>query len=395
MEEREWLARFEQGDRDAFERLCERARRALRSYLQKKSAFALGLLSAEDREDLIQTVLLKIWGRPFSNRGVAAWYQYLQKTADFTYVDMVRARRKETPVEEPEERRETDEALQAAEELIESLHQAMLQGSLQEQADLELLGLDSSLTPAQRTRLLLLAQYVYLDGLTWEEIETLLPPAAPGETTLTRETADEWLPHAGTLRSLAYHELYYSNDALTCHLLGWEEGRRSGALDACERMACAALTGDPPTDPPPAGWTWQEVALLFWRYRHALHLEQITQRQDCPFSPEEIQTILVRTASLLPFKKRMQKLLTCLRRANVRSAPEILGMPGLWQRLAFQYRYADDLPLRDIQERTAPAAETVNYEVKLTNLNVWLSGGRLLRRVARRGLVGEEVFSHE
>jgi hypothetical protein len=79
----------------------------------------------------------------------------------------------------------------------------------------------------------------------------------------------------------------------------------------------------------------------------------------------------------------MNMLLEKLDRAPQLNAKSVLGTSGLWQRLAFQYRYQDELTHRDIQDRTDPPASLVAYSITLGMLNVWLSNGRLLTQLAR------------
>lgn len=72
---------------------------------------------------------------------------------------------------------------------------------------------------------------------------------------------------------------------------------------------------------------------------------------------------------------------------------------GLWQRLAFQYWYRDSLPHKDIHDRIQPAyrhvAEPAHPEITLGRLNVWLSNGRLLERLARAVRSREGGEGHE
>jgi hypothetical protein len=169
---------------------------------------------------------------------------------------------------------------------------------------------------------------------------------------VSRAELDRWLSDPALLRYLCYTELYIPAEQL------------AGLLRA------------------EASWVPAEAEVIGWIAR-GLTFERIADRRDCPLPPEELSDLRVRLRAALPFRRRMRELLRAVReRAGIDAAPH-LARTGLWQRLAFQYRYWDDLPHRDIQERVAPPAEEVNVEVNAGMLNVWLSGGRLLGRLAR------------
>lgn len=131
--------------------------------------------------------------------------------------------------------------------------------------------------------------------------------------------------------------------------------------------------------------------MILWRYRHGLLHEQILQRDDCAFSPQLLTELIDRTLACFPFSQEMLSLLAAL---GTRGRQALMER-GLWQRLAFQYKYRDSLPHQDIQDRTQPAyrqvAEADHPEITLGMLNVWLSNGRLLERLGRfvRGQEGE------
>ena len=359
--------------RESFGSLCESGRRFLRAYLRHKC----------DRDDLIedaiQDAFVKIWRlrASFTNHGIPAWYAYLKRVGDTCYTDIMRG---EPPsgVDQPDpadkapprERMELDK-------IMETLLAAIQAGQLAHLADVLWLDLDPVLPEDTHVRQLLAAQLIYLDGAPWQEVLDMLGASPPGEDPLTRETLDAWLAHPGVLRYLAYNELYYANDRLAGYLFG-QEGTPSETLDMLMRQAF----GPYPAGEAPGGWNWSEVAVILWRYRNALLIEQIAQRSDCPLTRQHITDLLVRTGARLPFSKKMADLLARLGRAPGVPARAALGAPGLWRRLAFQYWYADDLPHRDIQERTQPAAEQVSNNVTLAQLNGWLSQGRLVGQLA-------------
>ncbi len=112
-------------------------------------------------------------------------------------------------------------------------------------------------------------------------------------------------------------------------------------------------------------------------------IEHILGRTDCPYAREELSALGERLTVYLPFNNQMTTLLAGLDRAPHLNAREVLRKTGLWQRLTFQYRYQDELPHRDVQERTHPAASHVGYEVTLDTLRGWLSEPRLVKRLER------------
>ncbi|HZT41687.1 MAG TPA: sigma factor [Chthonomonadaceae bacterium] len=385
MDEAKALEAFPGPDEDlarkAYGSLCESGRRFLRAYLRDK------LRHRCDHDDLIedavQDAFIKIWRlrESFTNQGVAAWYAYLKRVADTCCTDILRGKRPDIPLPTYRDEEAPRHELVVVDKIMEQILAAIQAGRLTHLADTLWLELDPALSEDTHVRQLLAAQLTYLDGAPWQEVLDMLGASLPGEDPLTRETLDAWLAHPGVLRYVAYNELYYANDRLAGALLGLGNGVASEALDALMRQALDST----PADEAPGGWNWPEVAVILWRYRNALLLEQIVQRSDCPLTRPQIKALLVRTGAHLPFNKKMADLLAGLGRAPGIPARAVLGTPGLWKRLAFQYCYTDDLPHRDIQERTQPAAERVGYTITLAALNGWLSQGRLIRQLAHYG----------
>ncbi|MDW8366093.1 MAG: sigma factor [Abditibacteriales bacterium] len=373
---------FTSAEEDAAWRAWERLRTLSQRYLWK-CLREWGCYNPDDQQDVIHNAFLRIWNARtrFQNKGVAAWRAYVKMTAHRCFVDQWREKQR-VPLVEGEEGEDWDWSQVRDEEMpdVVSLINSLLGNELFHCANVLWLGLDPTLPAEVHHRQLLAAQLYYLDGDSWEQVCDTLP-------SLTRETLDAWLSHAGVIRYLAYQEIYYSNESLARHLLG----APAADLDELMRQATYAAS----EAQPPPGWTWDAVKVILWRYRNGLTVDQILQRLDCPYSREDLQALLDRLTALLPFSSQMVRVLSALDRAPGLDARSVLGGRGLWQRLVFQYRYGDDLPHRDIQERTQPAAEHVGYEVRLDVLNVWLSGGRLLRQLAEfyrqvRGEIDDE-----
>lgn len=364
--------------RQAFDYLFERGRRFLFAYFRNTYP---ELRARNDHiEDIIQEIFVRIWGvrSKFQNRGVAAWYTYLKRIAENCRVDM-------RPIEvtlpedgDPEPRQRIEGG--TLDELLRRLLVALKAGKLHHLANVIWLGLDPALPARTHERQLLGAQYYYLDGLPWHEIQDMLPPVDPEEPPLTRERLDTWLAHPGVLRYLAYTELYYSNDRLAGCLLGLGDSDNASTLDMLLRQA----TTLPEEQPGPGGWTWPEIAILLLRYRYALLNEQILLRVDGGCTQQQLRALFVRSAARLPFNDIMATLLARLSRAPAVPGKAILGTSDLWKRLAFQYCYHEELPHRDIQERLQPAAQQVGFTVTLPMLNGWLSQCRLLERLKQR-----------
>jgi len=367
MDESAALEIFAGADEDAAWQAWERLRALSRRYLEK-CLRDWGCHSPDDQQDVIHNAFLKVWNARarFQNRGVAAWRAYVKMIAHRCFIDQLRERQR-LPMVEGEEEEDWSQVSDEEMPTVVSLINRLLGNELFHFASVLWLGLDPALPEEVHHRQLLAAQLYYLDGDSWEQVCDTLP-------SLTRETLDEWLSHPGVIRYLTYQELYYSNESLARHLLN----APAADLDELMRQATRAAS----EVAPPPGWTWEEVKVILWRYRNGLLMEQILQRLDCPYPREDLRALLDRLTGLLPFSSQMAKVLSALDRAPGLDAPAVLGGRSLWQRLAFQYRYWDDLAHRDIQERTQPSAGQVGYEVKLDVLNVWLSNGRLLRQLA-------------
>lgn len=347
MTEQEALERFASGDeasaQDAFGFLWEKGRRFLHAYLGPT------LRSEQDREDVIQEVAGKIWGfrSRFHNQGPGAWCVFLKRIAERCRADQHRATGNEIPIAEMDE--EAD-GCDTASELISSLSVALEAGLLYETVNVVLLGLDPSFSPAAHRRRLLCAQLFYIDGVDQETIRRLVSATEPQ---LSRSELDTWLSDSGVLRHLAYQQVYLSNEELA---------------------GCLTRSGN---------WTEPEAQVLAWRYRYGMLADQVQQREDCPLEEKELCELLVRLECLFPFADRMTELLSRVRDRWSPKAQTAFETPELWQRLAFQYRYHDELAHKDISSRIVPAAEVVGFKLTLGMLNVWLSNGRLLARVAK------------
>lgn len=358
----------------------ERAREAWEHLWKVSRPYLLRYLSAwlhnmDDREDIAQDCFLRIWAfrDRFHSQGEQAWFAFIRRTAYRCMIDMRRRLVQETlsldDIEEPEA---TDIA-----DTADSLAAAMLAKELYLAADILWLGLDTHVPPRMHQVHLLAAQLYYLHGKPWQEVVRLLLPAG---VRLDRNTLDAWLTHPGVLRHLFYNALYYSNDRLTGYLLQIPEPVNEKQID--EVLRCLS-NREASTPPPPGVDTWEEAWLILWRYRYGLHPDKIRQRVDCPFTVEEMQVLLARLQQRMPFRQQMAQLLERFDQISGVNLTEVVFEPRLWQRLALQYCYHDGLAHVDIYERMFPAAECAGYHLTMGMLNVWLSNGRLVQRLAR------------
>jgi DNA-directed RNA polymerase specialized sigma24 family protein len=340
-------------------------------------------MNANDLEDIISETFTRIWiaRDRYRYEGVPAWHKYLTTTAKYIFIDKVRARKSNISLDMNHiPPKDLDILIAFLEALFhKDMDDWVGQGEgkwMYHQANLLWLGLDAALPPHTHTRQLVAAQLYYLEGVPEAELAEFLPPSQPDEPPLTKQTLAKWLRDPGVLRYLTYNALYYSNDRLAGHLLGLPEPVCVAALNAQEQAA-RAVKGE--TIDRANG----ETAVILWRYRHGESAEDILARAECPLDRKELSALLAGLEGRLPFNKQMADVLAGIGRVRGRmEAEEILRKPGLWQRLALQYRYAEDLSLRDVHARIQSAAQQVGYKITENMLEAWLSGRRLVKRLA-------------
>lgn len=333
----------------AFDQLCSCLRPRLATYLRMRCRCR----DAQTCEDLVQETFLRLWNERnrFLAYSFAALIGYLQTVARRVYLDYLREEKRLPDGQGTSDYGELEQIPQEERSLIEQillLHEA---GWLLEQVDTALLSLPD-LPPRERQRRLLAAQLFYLDNEPWESVLRFLNPSAlPGET-VTRSLLDEWLSDLPTLRLLAFRALYWDGAALVAHILNHAK----------------------------AIWTEQERQIITWRFGQALRLDQILSRTDLPLLPQQIPIICDRSLSFFPFESLM---ITLRNRLITVVGLDPLTHRDLYQRLAFEYGFRDELAQRDILDRIAPAGKIVDYVVTPGMLNVWFGNRRLLEKVIR------------
>lgn len=387
-------------DEDAWRQLGEEeeraARRALDHLHQDYLSFGQRVLrrkfsdcNADDVENAVQQAFVNLWQsrRKVQIPDLPSWRGLLGTTVCNCYIDILRARKPVLSLEELD-RTPADERPYVR-EIVEGLALAAMIGRLTHAADAFWLGLSPTRSVEEHRRRLFAAKLFYLEGAEIEDLLFFLNRSRPGMRPLTPTLVMEWLEDPETLRHLAYTALYYSPAALTAYLLGLEVETTPEDLDAL-------LTGQASAGTPSVqneDWTPQEVHVILWRYYRNVspHNEQAIPQSILTL--EEINVIIDRCRALFPFRKQMDDLLIATQgKLKAHCGP---SHPGLWRRLAFQYRYLDDLTHLDIEERLMPAADLVAFPISQTVLQGWLSSKRLLKALAKTCVDLFEEYNNE
>ena len=335
----------------------------LRSFLWR---YLAGFVrEAADREDVSSEVIARLWGR----RGnlvfptLGAFWAYVAKTARSVALNRARSH---LPVEQ------LDEELSAADvEFLDTIAEASEDRErLYALADEVWLGVSGQAGRRENQARLLAAQLFFLHQRSVIEIAELL--FEPGEEAVNR--IGQWLSDESLLLALCFDQLYFENDKLAAHVLDPMHPASASALDEATRHVLCEDASSPFLD-----WTPLEVRLLLLRYRNGLLAEKILQLVPA-VTREELQVLFDRSELLAPFKSIASRLKASIMANGATTEP--LKSPGLYKRLVFQYHAADELPHRQILERTCPVAEVGTFSLTEGMLNVWLSNGRLFTQLA-------------
>jgi len=326
---------------------------------------------SDDREDLLQEVGIRVWKsrESFEVRGINYWWAFLKQIAVRCGIDLIRSPEPEIASDPENIERIPDEELFVFVALVDYLGD---RDRLYRLADKVWLGP----RPADHSRRILAAKLFYVDGLPWPQVCDLLSRGFPGREPLGREALDDWLSDQVLLRYLACEALYLSNEKLAYQLLDIHpDGRES-----FEKLVEMASSGS-------LGWTKDEAYVILWRYRYGKLAEQIGHMSDCVLKKQDMQEVFDRCRQNFPFLSMMRQLKGTYDQSP--AAKGTLGQSQIWKRIVFQYFAADELPHRDIHDRTAPAAELAGYSLTMGMLNVWLSNGRLFRQLAQQAMEAE------
>lgn len=350
-----------------FGQLAEVTRRGLHAYLRTK------LHSVDAREDVVQEVLRRIWSRrsQFQNRGVSAWWRLVKQAADQCRIDYVR----KVGAERAWDDSETGEIPATETVLVDDFLDSLVdRKTFYRFADELWLGFDPSLSEQQRTRRILAAELFYIEGMTWDEVCAILNRNESGPV-VSRAELDVWLEAATTIRSLAFRMLYRTNEELAGHLLGIASASEADL----NQVTVQAMSSDRAISTTSA-WTREEIRVILWRYRDAERQDRILAHELCLLDKSEMANLFDRCLENFPFVPLMKRL--CHQLAKWPKAQQELTDQGLWQRLVFEYYCRETTQHRDIYERTANAAELAPYHLTMGMLNVWLSNGRLMAKLA-------------
>ena len=363
--------------KEAFNTLCTHARKYLYVCLKDRVRLPDATSPLDVIHDVIQETLIRTWGarKRFRNEGPAAFFSFLKVTAYRCRLDMQTAPSPDVDdnADVDDDRKEDWSQPDDIDILIAAIFSDNDPLFFFYAATVLFCGLDPSQPKAFHERQLLAAQLYYLDNASVDQVMRL--PGMPRNRSAAYDEICEWLTDPGVHRYLAYVDLFLKNEELARYLLELKEETPAPKEDAphlgngCGAKSCR--------------WTPEESLVLLWRYRNGMTEQGILQRTDCPLAEDKLKALCDRSAACFPFGNKMEMLLRCLGRDTDADAAKPFRSEELWQRLAFQYRYHEHLPYRDICERTQPAASPAGYEVKPDNVNMWLGGRRLLNRFTR------------
>lgn len=236
----------------------------------------------------------------------------------------------------------------------------LLRQSLYRLADEVWLGIAPRDGEARRLAAILL----YVDGASASEVLELVQVGSATSKPATAQELQGWLSDQWVLRSLAYQQLYVSNDDLVSFLLGRDRRELDGLSQAAQ--SC------PPQDAAVGGWNWGEVWIIFLRYRYGMPPVQALRRLPENTNATDIKRVCDRCTDRFPFVSTMVSLWRRLDGHPLRD--DVLGKNPLWKRLVFQYHSVHELPQEDILARVSPAAKIAG--ASFNHVNAWI-GGRL------------------
>ena len=337
----------------------------------------------EDCQDIAQDVFVKAWNKrsQFTGQGFPAWWAWIRTAAKRRLIDIIRAEGGLDPIEWPD-----DDQIPAEErDFLTDIALAAHLDILYQKVNMLWLGLDSNLTLEQHQRQLLVAQRYYLDGETEQEILADLPPM-PGERPLTQKELRAWLVSPSVLRHLAYQTLYFDND----RMVNWMLGKEDSPLTTAEiAKLLQKVIATPTNEKLLEEWTTAEIAILLWRYWEnqpslTLHKNKQALLEKWGYDAEKVSQTLVSFEANSPSYRCMQILLSALSQEASVHAHQLYNNSLLWERLIFQYYYHDELPQKDMLDRTQPAAREVGFHLAEDQVNSWTSGKRLFKKLLKQ-----------
>lgn len=336
-----------------------------------------------EREDVVGTTMTKIWRArtkwinlsPPKFQSVSAWKGYIRTTGLNTLRDDIKAFQKLEA-----ERRATGDLTST-----EIKTDWPFEHSVSEFADALWLKSNLQLSAKERKIRVIAAQYFYLHKASWQEI---LPIVSRQFRTVDRQTLDDWLDDEATLNNMAFKEMHTSGVRLCRYLLN-PEGRVE--IEAITRI----LKNEDPDhgNCPGTIWSHLEAKILVLRFGNGLKDDNI--KGQCRSATDEIiRDVVARASASLPFTTSAKKL-----KSVFPAGKEFpLSTTEFWRRIAYQYREVEDLPFKQIEERTIEPAAHAGYSLNQDMLTTWLSGGRLvetLSKFVRTYISAGGTLSHE
>jgi hypothetical protein len=257
-------------------------------------------------------------------------------------------------------------------------------------ADTLWLDLPPGESDSERTQRLLCAQLYYLKGATFEQTVRLTIDAGVGGKTTAKNGVEAWLGDPATIRLLAARHLCLPVEKLLWGILAPRQKFETGELNRLTERAMAT-EGAASVEHAVGGWTWREIKVLVAHYRFGRLARSLSSSEFGDYDKEEVESILVRSRTRLPFVSRMANLHDILDRKASQGA-DALKSAGLWRRLVFEYGHVECVPHRELVDWLSPVAKIAGYGgITEANVNVLISGQRLVAQLAAacRAALGE------
>lgn len=237
-------------------------------------------------------------------------------------------------------------------------------------------------------RQLIAAQMYYEDGEGLQDIFEVMQCSPVNSTPITMQIIRNWLRNSGVLQYLAFQALYFENAPLAAAVL---------CVDfKIDQVLLNELVRDILTREPDAiaicEVTWFQAGVAVWHYWHGKNAAQIVKLMedavdsgdaaaDWKKNFEEVEALLQALVERLPFRRQILHLFARFLERSSIDLRENLKENKVWQRLAFQYYYHDDIGPTAILERLSPAAQQVPISISAETMTMWTSGKRLQNAV--------------
>lgn len=352
-----WLQKFVAATDDAAEdiftkhlrpHVCRFLSRFLRNYF----------VNEDDRQEVVGMVLTKLWVSRdrIEIRSIGAWWRYVGRIAHNCALDELGGPGKYEQTNHDGDEAFTDEFWDSLD--VDRLYRA---------ADEVWLGVPKSEPAALRDRKLFIAKLYYKDGVLAENVGEYLPH----DRQVSIGELHGWLQETSVLDRLTHTTMHRRNDELTVAALGLTQDQKASDLD---RLASDAQRR---AGEPPAGWTWEEVCVIFFRYRNGLSEKKIAQLMGV--TEDFVGQTLDKARNNIPIGGECDRLHKTFGRLGVKR--KSMAESGVWKRTAFQYDIQNEYPQKSIVELMEPLCDLGPFKFNAGILNVWISGERLLKQL--------------